>query len=440
MKTRAAFQENPANLALSREYVRRFPAEAAQTAGLMAKEEIARLLAGLPIQEAIPFWQQLDQSVAAMVLDDLPATQRVALLSHADPTAMARLLARLPERRREPTLAGLAPAKAQELAALVDYPEDSAGALMDIRFVELHTDLTVRQTLLRIKRYKPRFSYYLFLVNGDGVLEGMVTIHDLALSEAAVSLASLARPVLAAVLPTATRQEVMEQLDNHKLLSDLPVVDNSGKLLGVIHYDALLETVREEASVDIMTMVGASKDERALSTVGFVVKKRLPWLHINLLTAFLAASVVGVFEATIAQFTALAVLLPVVAGQSGNTGAQALAVTMRGLALREFGTSQWRRVAGKEVGAALLNSLAVALTTAAGVLVWSGSPGLCLIIATSMVISMVAAGLSGVLIPVALARLGQDPAQSSSIILTTVTDIVGFFSFLGIATLLANFI
>jgi magnesium transporter len=216
------------------------------------------------------------------------------------------------------------------------------------------------------------------------------------------------------------------------------VVDIAGRLIGIIRYDALMTAVREESSVDMVTMVGASRDERALSNVGFVVRKRLPWLSINLLTAFLAAAVVGLFESTIAQFTALAVLLPVVAGQSGNTGAQALAVTMRGLALREIGTSQWLRVARKETGAAFFNGIAIALLTSSGVLVWSSSWGLALVIGSSMIIAMLAAAIAGVIIPTTLSSLGQDPAQSSSIILTTVTDVVGFFAFLGIATLLSG--
>jgi magnesium transporter len=185
-------------------------------------------------------------------------------------------------------------------------------------------------------------------------------------------------------------------------------------------------------------MVGASKEERALSKTTFAVRKRLPWLQINLATAFLAAAVVGIFEHTIAQFTALAVLLPVVAGQSGNTGAQALAVTMRGLALREIRLHHWLRISFKEINVAAINGVAVALTTAAGVYIWSQSVGLALVIMLSMVISMIAAGLSGAIIPMILTALGQDPAQSSSIILTTVTDVVGFFSFLGIAAMLAS--
>ena len=185
-------------------------------------------------------------------------------------------------------------------------------------------------------------------------------------------------------------------------------------------------------------MVGASKDENALSPPTFAARKRLPWLNINLLTAFLAAAVVGLFESTIAQVTSLAVLLPVVAGQSGNSGSQALAVTMRGLALREIRASHWLRVVGKESVVGLLNGIAIAVVCAAGVWVWSGSPMLALVIAVAMVISMMAAGVAGATIPIVLKRMGQDPAQSSSIVLTTVTDVVGFLSFLGLATILAD--
>jgi magnesium transporter len=168
------------------------------------------------------------------------------------------------------------------------------------------------------------------------------------------------------------------------------------------------------------------------------VKKRLPWLNINLLTAFLAAAVVGLFESTIAQFTALAVLLPVVAGQSGNTGAQALAVTMRGLALREVRVRHWLRVALKEAVAGALNGIAIALVTGLGVLVWSRSFGLTLVIFLAMILSMVIAGVAGAAIPMLLSALRQDPAQSGSIVLTTVTDVMGFFSFLGLATMMSG--
>ncbi len=233
------------------------------------------------------------------------------------------------------------------------------------------------------------------------------------------------------------REDVAEILQRHPI-TELPVINQAGRLVGVIRQAALVSAIEQESSIDIQRMVGVSGDERATSTSFFAVKKRLPWLQINLLTAFLAAAVVGMFEGLIAQFTALAVLLPVVAGQSGNAGAQALAVTMRGLALREISLRHWRRVVGKEAAVGLINGLAIAATTALGVYFWSRSLGLVLVIVLAMVISMVAAGLAGALTPVLLRRFGQDPATSSSIILTTVTDVVGFSSFLGIATLLSG--
>jgi magnesium transporter len=239
------------------------------------------------------------------------------------------------------------------------------------------------------------------------------------------------------VRATASQTEVVEVLERQSIQA-LPVVDFDGRLLGIIRHQSLVEAVESEVTADMQSMVGASREERALSPVTFAVRKRLPWLEVNLGTAFLAAAVVGIFEGTIARFTALAVLLPVVAGQSGNTGAQALAVTMRGLALREVRVRHWFRVMMKEVRVAFLNGVAVALTTSAAVYLWSRSPGLAVVIGVSMVLSMVAAGLAGAAIPMMLTAIRQDPAQSSSIILTTVTDVAGFLSFLGIATLLSG--
>jgi magnesium transporter len=235
------------------------------------------------------------------------------------------------------------------------------------------------------------------------------------------------------------REEVVTLLNDHRLAT-LPVVDLDGRLLGVIRHDALVRAAQQAAGADLGKMVGAGAEERALSPASFAIKSRLPWLLINLLTAFAAASVVGVFDETIARFTALAVLLPVVAGQSGNTGAQALAVTSRGLALREIRTSQWFRVLRKEVLAATINGVAVAAATCIGVWVWSGSLGLCAVIGISMVLSMIMAAIAGAVVPILLTILGRDPATASSIILTTVTDIAGFFSFLGLATAMSRYL
>jgi magnesium transporter len=313
---------------------------------------------------------------------------------------------------------------------------------MDKRIPSFRGEQPAAVTLEQLRQSKPKDLRQLFIVDAERRLIGIVDLHDLMIAEPTDMLKEIARPASATVSPFDDREEVAQKLRDFQL-DVLPVIDIHGRLIGAIRHDALLKTLEEAASVDIQMMVGAGREERALSEPVFAVRKRLPWLQINLVTAFVAAAVVGLFESTIAQFTALAVLLPVVAGQSGNAGAQALAVTMRGLALREISTRHWFRVLFKETRVGIINGLAIAATTSAAVLVYgylrnTENSGLALVIGIAMVLSMVIAGIAGAVIPIALTRVGLDPAQSSTIVLTTVTDVAGFFSFLGIAALLSG--
>jgi magnesium transporter len=310
---------------------------------------------------------------------------------------------------------------------------------METRVGVYRSSMTVAQALERLRQSRLRGLHTIFLVDDDNRLSAKIIIHDLAVADLHSTLGEIAEPARVVVQATAPREEVVEVLESTRL-PNIPVVDLDGRLLGVVRYASLVKALEEAASGAVQTMVGASADERALSKISFAVRKRQPWLQVNLLTAFLAAAVVGLFESTIAQVTALAVLLPVVAGQSGNAGAQALAVTMRGLALREITVRHWMAVTWKEVNVGLINGIAIAVTCGLGVLVWSGSAGLVVVITLSMVLAMVTAGFAGAVVPIILKRLGQDPAQSSSIVLTTITDVAGFFSFLGIATLMMAFL
>jgi magnesium transporter len=423
-----------ARRALASVALARHPDEAARLFEVSDDARTAALLGGEPAERVQDVVERLTPDRAARVVAALDEDLARRVLTRMMPQRAAALLARLDPAEREGRLALLQDSVAEELRELARYPSDTAGALMDPRVTSFRPDVTVRDVVRRLRRFRNKRIQDLFLVDAEGRLVGAVALQDVVLAGSNDRLESLSRtphPVQA----FASREDVVAELERHRVAS-LPVVDVGGHLIGVLRQDELIAAARQEATADAVRMVGASEDERALSPPLFAVRKRLPWLQVNLLTAFLAASVVGLFEETIARVTALAVLLPVVAGQSGNTGAQALAVTMRGLALREVRTRHWARVAAKEFLAGAMNGVAVALTTALGVLAWSRSPGLALVIGVSMVLSMSAAGLSGALIPMILTALRQDPAQSSSIVLTTVTDVVGFFSFLGIATLL----
>lgn len=423
--------------ALNRRYLQDYPYEAAALLESMSPEDGAALLTLQPAHAVVRAWQALGPDVARAIIERLPDEMALYLLSEAEPAVSVAILAQWDSEERERRLAALDSQVAHELREQLAYPENSAGRLMDHKLSPLRAGLSVGQALARLRTIKQHGLRELFVVDDAGSLSGRVEIQDLAVADPARPLREIVRPLLAVVYALDPREDVAAILE-HQPITELPVVNVDGRFVGIIRHAALLAAVEEETSIDIQTMVGASRDERALSSSWFAVKKRLPWLQINLLTAFLAAAVVGMFEGTIAKVTALAVLLPVVAGQSGNAGAQALAVTMRGLVLREISLRHWPRVVGKEAGTGLINGLAVAATTAIGVYAWSGSIGLVMVITSSMVIAMVVAGIAGALVPIVLSRFGMDPAQSSSIVLTTVTDVAGFFSFLGIATLLMN--
>ncbi len=411
-----------------------FPVEVIGLLEQMSISEIAELLTSQDISKTIKIWERISPQLGARVLESLPPINSASVLTHIDPNRGASLLKCFDEVKQEELLNKIEPGIANDLRRAVKSEADTAGALMDAQVMYFRPKMTIAETINTL-RTRPKGVYRkIYTVDEANHLKGMIEMEDLALADHDARLSEIEKISPAVVQVTTSREELVELFEKFKL-TDLPVIDFEQRLVGVIRYHTLVEAARVEGSVDMQTMVGVSKDERALSPASFAIKKRLPWLQINLLTAFLAAAVVGLFESTIAQYTALAVLLPVVAGQSGNTGAQALAVSMRGLALKEIYPHMWMRIIFKESSVGFWNGIAVALTTGIGVYVWSHSMGLTLVIAFSMVLSMTIASIAGAGIPILLTITGQDPAQSSSIFLTTITDVVGFFSFLGIATL-----
>lgn len=414
------------------------PQSVASRLETMKTEDAVALLSEVEIEKIPPVWAALSTYSATAFISALPVDRAVEILKLIDPGNAATVLGLVDANKKAELMARLEQSLATEIDALLSYPADTAGQLMDTRMSTFKGDMTVADALNILRQTRRnRPTYELRIVDDENRLKTLVDLKALALADPAQSLDSIAHGVFAFAGPMETREEIVDKMEEFRL-DEMPVIDDEGRLLGIIRRDTLIGAIKEAASIDIQTMVGVSKDERATSSSWFAIRKRMPWLQVNLITAFMAAAVVGLFEGTIAKFTALAVLLPVVAGQSGNTGAQALAVTMRGLALREIRLRDWIKVARKEVNAGFWNGVSIAVTCGIGVYIWSGQVGLVLVITSSMIIAMVLAGLAGALVPMGLTRLGQDPAVASSIVLTTVTDIAGFFSFLGIATLLSG--
>ena len=410
---------------------------AARTLESVPDRALVEAIAGVSTLALTATMEFLSTSRALLVFGLLDTERQVGVLGHASRRLALLLLGGLEASVRERLLAELPKSTRDDLERLLRFDSDTAGRLMDRPLEAIRADMTVAEALEQVRRSGLKRLRSFFVVDEANRLTGKVDMQSLALAARDQRLEAITVAPEGVVDVLAKRERIVEQLETFRVDS-VPVVDLAGRLMGVVRYQRLFETVEAVATADLQKMMGASADERALSTVAFSVRKRLPWLHVNLLTAFLAASVVGLFESLIAQFTALAVLLPVVAGQSGNAGSQALAVTLRGLALREVGTRDWPAVLTKEVLVGLVDGVALAVTCGLGVFLWSQSSGLALVIGVAMILSMTAAGIAGALVPMVLVRLGQDPALASSIILTTVTDVAGFLSFLVTASLLST--
>lgn len=422
---------------LVRELIARHPIDAARALSGVDREELAELVFEQAPPSAAELLRRLNPDDAAEVLAKAPPEQTSAVVPFMEPTLVADLLNRVDEETRPALLERMPRTLAKELDQILTFPPGSAGKLMDSRATRFLKDETVGQALERLRRVANRRIMDLMLVDVDGRLEAVVPLHLAAGAELDTPLGELAKGEPVFVYATTPSEDVVELLEKHHLAS-LPVVDLDRVLIGVISYDALLKAAQQDAAADAQAMVGVSRHERALSSPWEAIKSRMPWLQINLASAFVASSVVGVFDHTIAKVTALAVLMPIVAGEAGNTGAQALAVTQRGLALREIRTTHVWRLMRKEALVGACNGIAIGIVTALGVLLWSKNLVLSGVIFAAMVLSMAIASISGVIIPIVLTALGRDPATASSILLTAITDTVAFLSFLGLATALVQ--
>lgn len=426
-------------LALSIRFVDRFPSEAAGALFDVGVGEAVSAIETLPLKSQVLLLDQMSPADASRILVRLSVQAATAVLEYAPPHLAVDWLLAAGDEQRQGLLGGLPAITSKELERLMELPEDVAGQLMDREATVLRIDMEVSEALERLRECKPEAVRSLYAVDSSGELRGVVHIQDLALAQGDDEVAKHLSTGVPSVGIHADQDQIVDLLERYQTDS-VPVVSANNKLVGVVRYDQLFEAIEDVATADLQTMVGANPDESPLSPPWMSIRGRLPWLHVNLLTAFLASGVVAIFEGLIAQFTALAILLPVVAGQSGNAGSQALAVTIRGLALGEVGVRQWPRVLRKELVVGFLNGVALAVTCSIGVYLWSSSAGLALVIGLAMILAMVIAGLFGAFVPILLTRFGQDPAAASSIILTTGTDVGGFLAFLGLAYAFSSFL
>ncbi len=421
---------------LVRSYIEAQPESAARAFDVLDAAEGAKILAKLPTDAVAVLLEKLAAHTAGAMLQHLPEEFSGRVIEAMTPRQASVLLRNLEDARREEVLTRLPEKAGRALRDMLRYPPETAGGMMVPHVTAIPMDLTAQGATALLRKAPRETVFYLYGVDREGKLVGVLSLRDLLLASPKDPIAPLLNREIMAVPATMDREEVVA-LMRHRRFVALPVVDADGRLIGVVKPEEMRQAVEEEAFEDLQRLVGAGADEHAMEPVSKVIRRRLPWLYVNLGTAFLASSVVGLFSDILHRFPALAVLLPIVSGQGGNSGAQSLAVVIRGLALREIPPGGSLRVVVKEGIAGLLNGLAVAVVTAGAIRLWSGNDGMALVIGLAMIVNMLAAGVAGAAIPVVLRALGRDPAQSSSIFLTTVTDVVGFAAFLGFALIFA---
>ena len=412
------------------------PADQADLLELLTPELRARLIRIVGVTLDPDTLTHLDEEVRDQVIDVLGPEDTSAVVAQLDSDDAIEVLSDLDAEEQAEILAGLPLPERSVIEEGLAYPDDSAGRLMQREVVAVPESWTVSQTIdyLRAARDLPDEFYDIFLIDATNRPVGAVPLSRVLRSRRTVLLTDLRIKELR-LIPVATDQEKVAYMFRQYGLVSAPVVGDDGRLLGVVTVDDVVDVIQEEAEEDILALSGVSEAGVNQSILS-AVRARIPWLGVNLVTAFLASTVVSVFAHVIDAHVALAFLMPVVAGLSGNAGSQALAVAVRAIAERDLEGPLVRRAIRREALTAIINGAIIAWSAAIVVLAWFQNPTLSLLIGMSMTATFTWAGLIGILAPLTLKRIGADPAVASSVFVLTSTDMASFFVFLGLASLL----
>src|SRR5215470_9711092 len=378
---------------------------------------------------------EVDETVREEILEELEPEEVAEGVRELESDDAVELLESLDEEDREEVLEKLPPSERDVIERSLEYPENSAGRRMQTEFIAVPPDWTVGHAIdyMRETSELPDRFYEIYAVDADKRWQGAVPLDVLLRSRRMVPLKELVDEDRRRVSVLDDQEEVARMFGKYNLVA-APVVDTENRLVGVITIDDVVDVIEEEADEDLKALGGVTSDEELSDSVWTIARGRFNWLLVNLATAFLASSVLGLFEGQLEKMVALAVLAPIVASQGGNAATQTMTVAVRALATRELSDANAWRVISRELMVGFLNGLAFAVITGTVAYIWFKVPGLGFVIGLAMICNLVAAALGGILIPLALHRLKFDPAVASSPFVTTVTDVVGFFSFLSIAS------
>ena len=399
-------------------------------------EQRQRLVELLGIDFDFTALTEVDDAVREEILEDLPSQAVAKGVSELESDDAVAILEDLPKDEQAEILEQLPQTERVALTRSLDYPEESAGRRMQTEFIAVPPHWNVGQAIdyMRETTELPDHFYELYVVDEGGHFLGAVPLDRLLRSKRPVPILDLMEKDRPRVSAVQDQEEVARLFQRYNWVT-APVVDTGDRLVGVITFDDVADVIEEEAEEDIHALGGITRDEQLSDSVWKIARGRFNWLLVNLATAFLASSVLGLFEGQLQKMVALAVLAPIVASQGGNATTQTMTVAVRALATRDLSDSNAWRVIKRELMVGVFNGVAFAIITGVAAYIWFKVPGLGFVIGLAMICNLIAAALGGILIPLVLHRLKFDPAVASSPFVTTVTDVVGFFSFLSIASL-----
>ncbi len=410
------------------------PADLAELVFELSERERVELLEHLPSDVIGQLFEFAEDDELRDLIRGIGVPDLAAALEDVDDDVVADVIQQLEPAEQVETLAQLD--RGEEVAELLKYGDESAGGIMSRGFIALNDSITVQQAIdyLRVLRPPSDRAYYLYVIDVQGRLQGTVSIRDLIVTAPRTPLIEITTRDVHAVLTGTDQEEAARALQKYNLLA-VPVVDEEGRLEGVMTADDLIDVLQEEATEDMYRMVGLDEHERIFSPVRTSVTRRLPWMLVNLITAFVAAATVGLFDDTIAQAAVLALFMPVVAGMGGNAGTQTATIAVRSIALGDLDVHDVLRACRKEIFVAMANGLVIGAFAGLGSYVWKQNEALSLVIFAALFLNICVATMGGVLIPLGLKAMKVDPALAANIFVTTITDVMGFAIFLGLAAL-----
>jgi len=410
------------------------PPDQADLFGDLPPIEQDQLLPRLDLEDSADILEELEEEEAAEIAARLQTGELARILDEMEPDEAADLLGDIAPERAAEILATME--EPEEVRPLLVHADESAGGLMTSATITLHREMTAGEAIVHLRVIAPETEtvYYLFVVDEEVRLVGVVSLRQIVVAPSSTRIEEIMDPDVVHVRADADQEEAARLMARYDLLA-LPVVDGEAHLLGLITHDDLVEVLEEEATEDIYRLGGVPEEHPPDVPIPVALQARLPWLVLNLVTALASATILSLFESTIARVAVLAAFFPIVAGVSGSAGTQTLTVTVRGLALGELDPRDGLRALGREVLIGLANGVAIGCLVALIALVWKGTPMLGVVVGLATLLNMVGAGIAGALVPVMMQVLRIDPALGSPILVTTITDTCGYFFYLGLATL-----